>query len=181
MTRLVFDRVTDLIPYFLVVYLAWGWLPVAWKNYNAEGKVTDTFSVQKLDGELTTLEALPKPHLLVFWATWCGPCTLELSRIRRLVEQGKIPRESVLAITSETDLELVRKEVRERGYTFNIATDTNRDLFRRFEVTGTPTLVVINSRNEVEWLTSGLSPTLEMRLPNLLSAGEEGGRAVFVK
>ena len=155
---------TKLLPYLIVAYLILNWAPIAWRNYNEQGKLSPQFSVQLLEGTTLNSAEVEGPMVVVFWATWCGPCTLELMRIQRLVRNGEIPRDSVLAISQEKDLELIRATVKERGYSFPIGWDSTGELFHRFAINVTPTLVVLDSEKTIAWTTSGLSPTLELRL-----------------
>src|SRR5687768_11186750 len=37
-------------------------------------------------------------NLAIFWATWCGPCKLEMERLKRSVESGSIPKDAIFAI-----------------------------------------------------------------------------------
>jgi cytochrome c biogenesis protein CcmG/thiol:disulfide interchange protein DsbE len=136
--------------------------PVFFANLKVEGTKIETPAALKLvNGSL----AKPlSPYVFVFWATWCGPCELELSRINQLIHDRDIDAQRVFAISVDEDPEAVRKAVQERGYLFPIVWDESGELRTRFKVSGTPTLVLVNEREEVEWVSTGLSPTLDFRL-----------------
>jgi len=51
----------------------------------APGEPLPAIAVPLLDGGTLSLAALPpKPHLLVFWTTWCGVCRTEMPMLRAL-------------------------------------------------------------------------------------------------
>jgi thiol-disulfide isomerase/thioredoxin len=52
-----------------------------------EGETSPSFELTTLSGEQIVLP-LSRNHVLVFWATWCGPCGVELGRIQRLIKKG---------------------------------------------------------------------------------------------
>jgi len=151
--------------YLLAGWLIFNWAPVAWKNFRMESQ---SVSAQKNGLESFSM----RPLVLVFWATWCTPCSVELRRIQRLIDSGSLSKGSVLAITQESDHQKVNREAKERGYSFKILFDSDGTLHERFKVESTPTLVVLGESNEILWLTSGLSPTLEIRLKHFLDRQE---------
>ncbi len=160
----IFEKLNRILPYLIIAYLVWTWMPQAWRHYRFQQSPSPAFLVETLDGSRIDATLTSRPMLIVFWATWCGPCTLELKRIQRLIKNNDVPRDSVLAITSEQDVESVRETVKARGYTFEVGLDRDGAISEHFEVTQTPTLVVVGKEDKVEWMTSGLSPTLELRL-----------------
>lgn len=106
--------------------------------------------------------------ILIFWATWCGPCDIELARINKLVRDKNISSEQVIAISVDDNLEVIQRAQQERGYLFPIVWDQAGVFAKQFTVAGTPTIVVIDKENKVVWKTMGISPTLELRLKQYL-------------
>ncbi|HYK21273.1 MAG TPA: TlpA disulfide reductase family protein, partial [Pyrinomonadaceae bacterium] len=62
-----------------------------------------------------------KVTLINFWATWCGPCRLELPYVEKLREQLK-DRKDVLVLTVNIDEEvgMVEPFMKENKYTFPV-------------------------------------------------------------
>ena len=56
------------------------------------------FRLEALRGPRIDSLSMNKPTVLVFWATWCGPCKVELARIQRLVSNSSIAPDSVVAV-----------------------------------------------------------------------------------
>jgi len=134
------------------------------KSYRQQGgQVSGEAIVYRLDGTPMHLPGAEK-KALIFWATWCGPCTLELKRVQRMISANSISSEDVIAISLDQEREVVERTVATRGYTFTVAHDPSLGLARLFAVEGTPTVVLINADKSVHWITSGVSPTLEVRL-----------------
>lgn len=104
----------------------------------------------------------------IFWATWCGPCEVELARVNRLVKNGSIPTEQVIAIAVREDYAVVQKAVTERGYTMKVAIDPDGRWSDAFGVQGTPTVALVGKDDTLQWITMGLSPSLELRLSSHL-------------
>lgn len=147
------------IGYFVVTRV-----PGMLDNYRREGtSLTEPILVQSIAGP-----SLPVPPrrkaLVILWATWCGPCELELSRVAKLIESGKIDRDDVLAVSTGEPLEVVRQAALERGYPFPVAADSVGLLAEALDLRGTPTLVLFEESGRIEWISTGLSPSLEWRV-----------------
>ena len=128
-----------------------------------------TFAVQKLDGSSILSADLSKPSVLVFWATWCPPCKVELARLQRLVAGGSIPASSVIAVSIGEDRAVVEQTVKERGYTFDVALDPSGEVSNKYVVAGTPTVLLRNADGTIAWRSSGVSPSLELRVLKFLA------------
>ncbi|WP_409479494.1 TlpA family protein disulfide reductase [Pseudobdellovibrio sp. HCB154] len=133
-------------------------------NFKTEGSAAPDFSVLTNSGLEFNTKDLHARKVLVFWATWCPPCEMELSRINELVKEKRIPAEAILAISMQEDKALVDKVVTERGYQFPIGYDLDGQVSQLFKIQGTPTLVFLNGDKTIRWLSTGLSPLLKLRL-----------------
>lgn len=109
-------------------------------------------------------QELHKPAALIFWATWCGPCQIEISRVRELVAENKIKAEQVYLLSIAEDPELILKTATERNYPFHLLHDMNGDAFNFYKVRATPTTVFIDQAGKISWIGTGLSPTLGLRM-----------------
>lgn len=74
------------------------------------------WKLQSLDGVETSLSAFEGKVLFVnLWATWCGPCVVEMPGIQRLYEQ--FPREDVaFLLVSDEPPDVVEEFVDEKGW-----------------------------------------------------------------
>ena len=145
---------------YLLALRAPGW----YRMFRLQGSQLDSqWPLVSIQGEPISFP-FSKKTVVVFWATWCGPCKVELARVARLVEEGKIPKDQVVAVASDEDVNLVRRVADERAYPFTVAMDPGHKLYAHFKVEVTPTLALVDEHQKIEWMTSGLSPTLELRL-----------------
>lgn len=141
--------------------------PRTLKHFKLKGKSSPYL------GEITDIQnntlALTPPYALVFWATWCKPCDVELKRINSMVKDKKIKAHQVIAISIDNNLEDVKATVEEKNYLFPVVWDHNQNLSSSYQVQGTPTVVVIGKDNRIAWVTTGISPTLGVRLKKYLN------------
>lgn len=154
--------VTILLVAFLLLKI-----PDIFKMYQKHGVILPTGQVVSLNNEVLTIPSSQK-QVLVFWATWCGPCGIELGRIQNMIDKNQIKKESVLAISIGESPQTVRSYVENKKYTFPVAIDLDGAVASLYEVNGTPTVFLVSENKEIHWMTTGLSPSLELRLKNFL-------------
>lgn len=89
------------------------------------GDTAIDFELKMLDGETFKLsEHRGKVVFLNIWATWCGPCVMEMPDIDKLAQA--YPEELVVLGVSCDDSEATMKAfVEQQGYTYNFAWDGN--------------------------------------------------------
>ncbi|MES2801908.1 MAG: TlpA disulfide reductase family protein [Bdellovibrionota bacterium] len=142
--------------------------PSIFAQFKSEGTVISDFSVLLNSGDEFNSQQFSSKKVLIFWATWCPPCELELSRVNDLVKDKRIPADSVLAISINEDKQTVDRIAAERGYQFQVGYDFDGQVAKKFAVTGTPTVVFLNGDKTIRWMTTGLSPLLKLRLNTFL-------------
>jgi peroxiredoxin len=167
-------RMSNLIFLLVIAILLAQKIPVWIDQYDQEGAQANPLTVLSLEDSLPiSLPLKNEPHLLVFWATWCRPCSIELARINNLIESHKIPASRVIAISSGEPQTLVQQHVRDKKYLFQVALDSDFQAVKSYKVRGTPTLILIDQNGKIDWVTLGLSPSLELRLIQALSGTQE--------
>jgi len=121
-----------------------------------EGQRAPGFSVSTLDGGAVSRESTTgKPVLMVFWASWCGPCRREAEEIRSIVGSYG-DRLQVLSINSGEDPTKVRLTAKEWGLTWPVGLDPRGSVSRRFEVDALPLVLVLDAEGLVRFRGNGL-------------------------
>jgi peroxiredoxin len=99
-----------------------------------------------LTGETINLASLKGKVVLVnFWATWCGPCLMEMPSMQRLYQQYQRDNFEILAVA--TDFEgapIVKPYVNRLRLTFPILLDPQMQVNDLYKVTGIPTSLIID-------------------------------------
>ncbi|MCM2281083.1 MAG: TlpA family protein disulfide reductase [Bdellovibrionaceae bacterium] len=123
----------------------------------------------EISGKIMTLPPEHQASVIVFWATWCGPCSLELDRIQAAINQGEIPAQQVLAVSLGENPSVVRTHITEKKYTFRIFIDESEESARTYSISGTPTTVHIDPSGKIQWAAAGLHPLSVRKARELLS------------
>ena len=138
------------------------------------GALAPDFSLKSLDGRLVQLhEFRGRAVLINFWATWCGPCRLEMPGIQAKYEAHS-PDLAVLAVNFDEPPEPVKAFADALGLTFDILMDpggeVNASLYR---VRGYPSSYFIDQNGVIRAVHIGLM-TEEQLEDYLKEVGFEG-------
>ncbi len=106
--------------------------------------------------------------VLVFWASWCGPCTIELNRIKSAIEKKEINSKNIFAINLGESQEVITKVIKERKLNIPVINDEKGSIANLFNVKVTPTIVFIDEKGRIDWISAGLSPSLIYRIKYFL-------------
>jgi thiol-disulfide isomerase/thioredoxin len=108
-------------------------------------RAADFTAVDVFTGEKVTLSDLRgQVVFLNFWATWCGPCKLEMPEMEALQqEMGKRVRIIALGADGHESSEKMGAFARTMGLTFTIANDQGAAA-GAYRVTGIPTSFIID-------------------------------------
>ena len=100
--------------------------------------------VKDLDGRELTLQTYKgRVVLLNFWATWCGPCRLEMPDLDRLYTHFQPQGLVVLSITDE-DAFKANSFIAPNGYHPPVLIDTGGTVHKQFHIEGIPRTFVFN-------------------------------------
>ncbi|MBS0054831.1 protein disulfide oxidoreductase [Yersinia sp. Marseille-Q3913] len=140
-----------------VVSLGMDWL----RSPQAPPDWSDT-PLQTLTGETVSLQAMSqnKPLLIYFWATWCGVCKFTSPSVNQLVQEG----ENVLTVALRSgDAPQVERWLSKKGYQLPVVNDPSGQLSAQWQVSVTPTLVILYQGKMVQH-TSGWTSYWGMKL-----------------
>jgi cytochrome c biogenesis protein CcmG/thiol:disulfide interchange protein DsbE len=113
------------------------------------------FSAPDLEGEKVELSTLLKdgPVLVSFWATSCKPCIQELSKLEDSYPDYRKKGFEILAVDVDgpRSVSRVKSKVAGLKWKFPVLLDTNKDIYRKFQVLGIPHTVLIDPQGEIRY------------------------------
>jgi cytochrome c biogenesis protein CcmG, thiol:disulfide interchange protein DsbE len=138
----------------------------------------DSFSLRNLDGDLIdSNEYIGKgPVLLDFWATWCKPCLKNLPKLQKLYDDYSEKGLVILAVNEDGTRSLSKVEplANSLGLTFPVLIDEDRDVMRKYQVSGLPTSILIDKNENIVLTLRGYRPGDEKQLRQHLDVLFEG-------
>ena len=121
-----------------------------------KGALAPEFTLEDLSGNQVALTDLQgKVVLLNFWATWCGPCRVEMPTLQARHEQYEDSL-AVVAINFDEPKEDVLNFATELGLTFTILLDPGGETQNAFRVRGYPTSVFLDEDGVVQIVQIGI-------------------------
>ena len=134
------------------------------------------FDLSAVDGQPYTEQyLLGQPTLVVFWASWCPVCQVELPKLHTLFDKVKGRGLQVLAIGFADEEHKIRRYVQSHSaiFDFPVLYDPQDAVAKRFGVVGTPTIYLINRSGGIEYVTWLIEdPALGNKLEKLLNVPE---------
>lgn len=120
------------------------------------GEPAPNFTLTSLDGSQVRFgDIRGKPVILNFWASWCGPCRLEMPAIQARYDEHA-PDLVVLAINIGEPADTARSFTEELGLTFPVLLDNDGVVQRDYVVNALPTTFFIDSRGYIKAQHVGL-------------------------
>lgn len=94
--------------------------------------------------------------LIDFWASWCGPCTLQAPIVDRVGKKYAGRGLRVVGINVDDTEEMAIAHARKLGVSYPILLDAGSDAQRAYGVSRLPSLVVVDKEGKVSSFTSGV-------------------------
>lgn len=115
------------------------------------GSLAPDFTLTTVDGESVSLSQLRgKTVLLNFWATWCGPCRIEMPAIQSRFEEFKDEGLVVLAVDFDESQQAVAEFRDEFGLTFTLLLDPGAEIQKLYRNRSYPASFFIDSQGVVQ-------------------------------
>ncbi len=114
------------------------------------GAPAPDFKLNDLAGRPVQLSALKGQVVLInFWATWCGPCQLEMPAIQHAYDARKGAGLTVLAVNLNEPAKTVQDYVDNLKLSFPVLLDPRDDVTNLYRVRGYPTTFFIDRNGTV--------------------------------
>ncbi len=137
-----------------VLIIVYGSVSAQVKDMFTKKKLPDV-EVQTLDGKRVNISDYGKNGKITvinFWATWCGPCKLELNNITQIYDEWLQDYNVELVAVSIDDSRntaKVKSFAQTQGWPFEILLDPNQDLKRAFNFQMPPFTVLTNQEGYI--------------------------------
>lgn len=117
------------------------------------GNKAPAFSLQTHDGKTFKLENLKGKRgvVLVFFATWCPYCMVEVPEVKNFVEQSKGKNILVYGVNLRQPQHVVDKFVADYKVNYRILLDTEGAVAKRFGVRGIPFIAGIDANGVIQF------------------------------
>ena len=124
-------------------------LPGRAKPSDLTGKPASDFELEDLDGNSVALSSLKgKVVLLDFWASWCGPCKMELPHVDALAKEFSDQGLVVYGVNSEAATN-AKRFLEKTPLSFPTLVDARSKVSQQYSVSAIPTVIVIDREGVV--------------------------------
>lgn len=110
------------------------------------GSKAPDFTLKDLDGnEVSLSEYRGNVILLNFWATYCGPCRVEMPSMEALNREMEGYGFVILAVSIDPYKSIKVKDfIEKKGYTFKVLHSPKKEILNLYYFTGIPTTYIID-------------------------------------
>lgn len=132
-------------------------VPESFEAYTKVGAPMPQFTVTTLDGKKFDVGSSKGKVLVVnLWATWCGPCKQEMPRLEKEVWKKANPADlEMVAVAREETNDKIAQFRKANGYTFPMAADPDRRIFKLFASAGIPRTYIVGRDGKILFQSLG--------------------------
>lgn len=129
-----------------------------------EGQAAPDFTLATVAGDSLSLASLQGQVVLVdFWATWCGPCVVEMPVLQQLYDDFEGRGVEIVAVSTDVTPAKVPRFVDRHGLTFPVLLG-GLSVQALYRVTALPTLYVVDQQGTIRHVHVGYTPGNEVKL-----------------
>ena len=133
-----------------------------------EGQHAPGFNAASLDGGLVRLsDYAGKPTMVVFWASWCGPCRVEAPQVVQ-VARNYGDRVQVLGVNAGEDRSTAVRAAGQLGMTWPVALDLDGSIRGAYAVSAIPMVLILDKNGVVRHRNNGVPSDVHRLLDGLL-------------
>ncbi len=128
------------------------------------------FTLKSINGETVRLADFHgKVVLLDFWATWCGPCRMSISELKRLNKDFSDKDFVIVSVNLRENLGKVKSFASKEGMTWTILLDSQGQVADSYGVRAIPTFILIDKHGRIRLKITGLMPNFYETLSNAIN------------
>jgi len=138
---------------------------------NVTGRTAPMWTLPDADGKPVSLAQFAgHPVVLDFWATWCGPCAVELPWWKELQDKYRAQGLVVIGVSEDTSLADVKKYLATNALNYQVVWDNSKLMPTYGTPFGLPTTLFINRQGKVTERALGLEgkPDLDKAIRAIL-------------
>ena len=127
-------------------------------NFQAQGSKIKNLSIQKIgikkpDENQFSLQ--DQKNVILFWASWCAPCKLEMKRLHSSIKSGSIDSKKVWAYNPFENISTIKKFIKTNEYDFQFI-KADPPLEKVLNIKATPTYLWLDG-STIYRMTTGIS------------------------
>lgn len=122
------------------------------------GHPAPDFTLRTLDGDQVSLSDFRgQPVIINFWATWCGPCRIEMPEFQEAFAEHQADGLIVLGVnlTERDSVNAVPGFLDEFGLTFPVVLDEAGEVANTYKVFGQPASIFVDQNGDVHQVFYG--------------------------
>ena len=135
------------------------------------GETMPDFALPDLSGQTVKLSEVLRDKKLVminFWATWCGPCRVEMPGLEKLYNEQKNNGFTILAIAEDKERAKVDQYLNQKPVSFPVLLDQDNALAKELKIEAFPTSVLLDQGGKIREVHEGVQPYLEFSVQRAL-------------
>ena len=134
---------------------------IAFCTWTVHAQTIDDFTLENIENEWVSLSEIQGEQLTIidFWATWCKPCTKAMPKLNDIYNHYKNDGLSVIGISCDgpRSISKVGAVASSLEIDYHILKDINCEVMNTYQYQSFPTLIMVDSDNEVIYVHEGFS------------------------
>jgi thiol-disulfide isomerase/thioredoxin len=171
--RLISQTHGKLLLAFLLLFFGWT-AAIQADDEASETPIFPNYSLEKLDSDtVVTIESLRgHPVLITFWASWCGPCRLELPELEKLSKELADQGFVLLTINVDSTTFAARRFLEVTRLKVPVYRMKQQDLIE-LGIRSIPTNILLDREGRLATIYEGYSPAVPQVIRELVAEMNE--------